>query len=70
MWLGDEPVSVRVADAERIREIAAEFALVFDRLAGIGPAVTEFGSARTPEAHPHYLLIRRVATALGRPATR
>jgi hypothetical protein len=36
-WLGDEPPSVRVADAERIREIAAEFAPDFDRLAARGP---------------------------------
>jgi uncharacterized protein (TIGR00730 family) len=53
-------------DAQRIREIAAEFALGFDRLAGIGPAVTVFGSARTPPDHPHYGLIREVGAALGR----
>ena len=38
LWLGDEPPGVRTADAERIRDIAAEFALGFDRLAAIGPA--------------------------------
>ncbi len=65
-WLGDEPPSVRAADARRIRDIAAEFALGFDRLAGIGPAVTVFGSARTPEDHPDYVLTRQVGTALGR----
>ena len=26
-WLGDEPPEVRAADAERVREIAAEFAM-------------------------------------------
>ena len=66
LWLGDEPPSVRAADATRIRDIAAEFALGFDRLAGIGPAVTVFGSARTPEDHPEYALTRQVGTALGR----
>lgn len=53
-WVGDEPLAIRAADAERIQDIVAEFALGFDRLAAIGPAVTVFGSARTPEAHPHY----------------
>jgi uncharacterized protein (TIGR00730 family) len=57
---------VRAADAGRIRQIAAEFAHGFDRLAGIGPAVTVFGSARTPAEHPNYALVRAVAAALGR----
>jgi uncharacterized protein (TIGR00730 family) len=64
--LGDEPAEVRAADVERIRDVAAEFATGFDQLSGIGPAVTVFGSARTPEGHPHYDLIRQVAAALGR----
>jgi uncharacterized protein (TIGR00730 family) len=66
LWLGDEPPSVRAGDAERIREIAAEFAMGFDRLAAIGPAVTVFGSARTPASHPDYQLMREVGAALGR----
>lgn len=53
-WVGDEPLAIRAADAERIQDIVAEFALGFDRLGTIGPAVTVFGSARTPEADPHY----------------
>ena len=64
-WLGDEPAEIRAEDAERIREIAAEFAAGFDRLARIGPAVSVFGSARTPRDHPHYALMRAVASALG-----
>jgi uncharacterized protein (TIGR00730 family) len=66
LWVGDEALAARAADAERIREFAAEFALGFDRLARIGPAVSVFGSARTHEGHPHYRLIREVAAALGR----
>lgn len=66
LWLGDEPPSVRVSDAERIHDIAAEFALGFDSLAGIGAAVSIFGSARTPEDHADYGLMRQVAAALGR----
>ena len=65
-WLGDERAAVRAADAALVREIAAEFAMGFDRLAAIGPAVTVFGSARTPREHPHYALMREVGAALGR----
>jgi uncharacterized protein (TIGR00730 family) len=64
LWLGDEPPEVRAADAERIREIAAEFAVGFDALADIGPAVTVFGSARTPPGDPDYELARAVGRAL------
>jgi uncharacterized protein (TIGR00730 family) len=66
LWLGDEPAAMRSADAERIREIATEFAAGFSRLAEIGPAVTVFGSARTDRGHPHYALARRVGLELGR----
>jgi hypothetical protein len=66
LWLGDEPPAVRAADAERIHDVAAEFARGFDALAGIGPAVTVFGSARTPPDHPDYALARDVAASLGR----
>ncbi|HLJ02784.1 MAG TPA: TIGR00730 family Rossman fold protein [Solirubrobacteraceae bacterium] len=66
LWLGDEPPGERDADARRIREIAEEFAVGFDRLARVGPAVTIFGSARTPPEHPHYALVREIATELGR----
>ena len=60
LWLGDEPPDVRAADAERVRDIAAEFARGFDALADVGPAVTVFGSARTPPGHPDYELAREV----------
>ena len=66
LWLGDEPPVVRAADVGRIHAIAAEFATGFDRLAELGPAVSVFGSARTPTEHPHYGLVRRVAAELGR----
>jgi uncharacterized protein (TIGR00730 family) len=65
-WLGDQPVEARLADAARIREIAAELAHGFDALAHVGPAVTVFGSARTPPNHPHYKLTREVGAELGR----
>ena len=65
LWLEDEPADVRAADAERIRDIAAELARGFDELASIGPAVTVFGSARTPQEHPDYALAREVAACVG-----
>ena len=61
----DEPSEIREADAERIHEIAAEFARGFDQLATLSRAVTIFGSARTPREHPSYALTREVAAALG-----
>jgi uncharacterized protein (TIGR00730 family) len=66
LWLGNEPGPVQTKDAALIRTIASEFALGFDALAAIGPAVTVFGSARTTRQHPHYRQIRDVAAALGR----
>ena len=66
LWLGDEPAAVRAADAQRVREIAAEFEQGFTALAGVGAAVSVFGSARTPREHPHYALAREVGAALGR----
>jgi len=65
-WLGDEPPNARLADAERVREIAAEFARGFGALAGVTRAVTVFGSARTAREHPDYALVREVAATLGR----
>jgi hypothetical protein len=66
LWLGDEPPEVRAADSGRIRHIAAELAMGFDALADVGPAVTVFGSARTPEHHPHYAQARELGALLGR----
>jgi uncharacterized protein (TIGR00730 family) len=66
LWLGDEPAAVRAADADRVYDIAEEFARGFDALAGLGRAVTIFGSARTPREHPDYALVREVGACLGR----
>ena len=64
--LGNEPPSARAHDAALIEQIAAEFATGFDELSTLGPAVTVFGSARTPPTHPSYTLIRETAAELGR----
>jgi uncharacterized protein (TIGR00730 family) len=65
LWLGNEPARVRSADGRRVRDIAEEFASGFNALAGLGPAVTVFGSARTPRRHPDYALAREVGRRLG-----
>jgi uncharacterized protein (TIGR00730 family) len=64
-WLGNESPEVQAHDAGLVRAIAAELAMGFDALSGLGPAVTIFGSARTPAEHPSYALVRSVAAALG-----
>jgi uncharacterized protein (TIGR00730 family) len=66
LWLGDEPPEIRAGDAERVRDIAEEFARAFDALSAIGPAVTVFGSARTPAGHPAYARARELGACLGR----
>jgi len=43
-------------DIWRIFRIMAEFVEGFETLSKVGPCVTIFGSARTPEDHPHYKL--------------
>jgi uncharacterized protein (TIGR00730 family) len=63
--VGTEPERDR-GDARRVEAIAAEFTMGFAALAEIGPAVTMFGSARTPPDHPHYRQMREVAAAVGR----
>jgi uncharacterized protein (TIGR00730 family) len=65
LWLGNEPPSMRAEDAARIHVIAEELAHGFDALAGIGRAVTIFGSARTPADHPHYAMVREAAASIG-----
>jgi uncharacterized protein (TIGR00730 family) len=52
-------------DPERLRLIDRELRTGFESLAGIGPAVCIFGSARTPPDDPEYARAREVARALG-----
>jgi uncharacterized protein (TIGR00730 family) len=51
-------------DPWRALRILSEFVDGFDALAAVGPAVTMFGSARTPEDHPMYGLARTIARKL------
>ena len=53
------------SDPWRVFRIMGEFVEGFDTLARTGPAVTIFGSARTPPDHPQYLAARETARLLG-----
>ena len=52
-------------ELERLATIAAEFESGFRALGGLGPAVSVFGSARTPPDAPEYQRAREVAACLG-----
>jgi uncharacterized protein (TIGR00730 family) len=52
------------SDPWRALRILAEFVDGFDALAQVGPAVTVFGSARTPDGHPMYELARTIGRRL------
>jgi hypothetical protein len=54
------------SDPWRALRILSEFVDGFDAMARIGPAVTVFGSARTPEGHPDYELARETGRQLAR----
>jgi uncharacterized protein (TIGR00730 family) len=54
------------SDAARIERVEEELARGFATLGGVGPAVSVFGSARTPAGDPDYELARRTAELLGR----
>lgn len=43
-----------VRERERLKRISDEFVQGFDKLYGVGPAVTVFGSARFHEGHKYY----------------
>lgn len=51
-------------DPWRVLRIQAEFVDGFGALAGLGPAVTCFGSARTPRTDPMYAAARRIGARL------
>lgn len=53
-------------DPWRVLRIQAEFVEGFDALATLGPAISVFGSARTPQDHPEYHMAREIGRALGR----
>ena len=60
-----EGPSFTTTDPWRVLRIQGEFVRGFDALADLGPAVTVFGSARTPPGDPEYAAARRTAKLLG-----
>ena len=52
-------------DEQRIEAVSRELRMGFAALQAIGPAVTIFGSARTPADHPQYEATRTLARRLG-----
>jgi uncharacterized protein (TIGR00730 family) len=53
-------------DTWRVLRILSEFVEGFEALAGVGPAVAVFGSARTSPGSPEYELAREMGGALAR----
>jgi uncharacterized protein (TIGR00730 family) len=60
-WLHEPEVTT---DSWRVFRIMGEFVEGFDTLARIGPAVSMFGSARTPPGHPEYRAAEQTARLL------
>lgn len=60
-----EPKPFTETDTWRVLRIMGEFVSGFDTLAGLGPAVTIFGSARITEDNPQYRAAVEVARLLG-----
>jgi uncharacterized protein (TIGR00730 family) len=60
------PVTFIKEDPWRIFRIMAEFVDSFETLSRVGPAVTVFGSARTPPGNPYYKATVELANGLAR----
>ncbi len=56
--------SVSARESWSMFEIMAEFVAATERLQAVHPAVSIFGSARTPADHPYYLLTQKIARLL------
>ena len=72
-WTEDESLLKRSprpefldSDPWRSLRILSEFVEGFDALATVGPAVSVFGSARTPRNHPNYKSARRLGAGLAK----
>lgn len=53
------------SEEERLARIEREFRTGFEKLAGVGPAVCVFGSARTRPGDSEYELAREAGRAIG-----
>ncbi len=54
----------RTNDSWGIFKVMSEFVQGYDTLSRIGPCVSIFGSARTPETHTYYILAQEIAKML------
>ena len=61
----EDAVVSTLNDADRVARIGGELRMGFEALAHVGAAASFFGSARTPEGHPEYLLARETARLVG-----
>lgn len=59
-----EPSGYSGEDTWRIFRIMSEFVEGFETMGRIGPAVSIFGSSRTPRSDPHYVKARKLARML------
>ena len=55
---------IKANDSWALFKIMSEFVEGYERLGAIGPCISIFGSARTPDNHPTYTLTRDVAYAI------
>ena len=58
-------VETEFTEAERLERMRRELVMGFDALRDLGPAVSVFGSARTPAGDPEYEFARETARRLG-----
>lgn len=61
---GTEEIDYSARESWRLFGIMAEFTEATERLANIRPAVSIFGSARTPSNHAYYMLTEQIARQL------
>ncbi|HEX6445902.1 MAG TPA: TIGR00730 family Rossman fold protein [Streptosporangiales bacterium] len=59
-----EPTAWKHTDPWRVLRIQSEFVEGFDTLSDLGPAVSLFGSSRTPPEDPEYALAERIGARL------
>lgn len=57
---------IKIADSWAIFKIMSEFVEGFEKLTKIGPCVSIFGSARTLDNHPYYIMAEEIAAKLVR----
>lgn len=55
---------IKTSNSWQIFKIMSEFVEGFEKLSKIGPCVSIFGSARTKEDHPYYMLTEEIAYKL------